>query len=256
MIPLQDRIGPFFIYSYTVVLSFGMLAAIGLTAWLAKKEQVKNWFDAVLVCLIFGVIGGRFGFVWANWDYFQDHTASIHKVWLGGYSFIGALFAGILGLWLWCLWMKRRLQQAQQTSFSSYTDLLAPGFALLCAFGWLACWFEGCAYGLETIIGPFAADLPDEFGIFAVRYQTQMMGMIGSLIIFAFVMLTRTRWHTGQLFWLTLGLLSLLNMGISLLRGDPTPMIEPYRLNSVIYGTIVLISAVFMLYYQKGISKS
>lgn len=256
MIPLLDRIGPFFIYSYTVVLGFGILAATGLTGWLAKKEQVKNWFDAVLICLIFGVIGGRFGFVLANWDYFQDHTAFIHKLWQGGYSYLGALFAGILGLWLWCLWQKRPFRQVQGSPFPTYIDLLAPGYALLCAFGWLACWYAGCAYGLETNIGSFAADLPDEFGIFAVRYQTQMMGMIGSLVVFVFIMLTRSHWRPGQLLWLTLGLLGLLNMGISLLRGDPMPMIDTYRLDLIINGTIVLISALFMLYYQKYISNS
>lgn len=256
MIPLLGRTGPFLIYSYTIILGVGILAAIGLTGWLAKKEQVENWFDAVLVCLIFGMIGGRFGFVWANWDYFQAHTASIHKLWQGGYSYIGALFAGIFGLWLWWVWQKRHLRPAQQTPFSSYTDLLAPGFVMLSACGWLACWAEGCAYSLETTIGFFAADLPDEFGIFAVRYQTQMIGIIGSLLVFVFVLLTRTRWRTGQLFWIALALLSLLNMGISLLRGDPALMIEPYRLDSIVYGTIVLISASFMLYYQKPISRS
>lgn len=256
MIPLLYRVGPFLIYSYTVVLSLGILAATGVTGWLAQKEHIEKWFDAVLVCLISGLIGGRFAFVWANWDYFQDHASSITKIWQGGYSYFGALAAGILGLWLWSLVEKPSLRQAQYTSFSTYTDLLAPGFALLCAFGWLACWFEGSAYGAETTIGFFAADLPDEFGIFAVRYQTQMMGLVWSLLVFAFAMLTRTRWHTGQLFWLTLGLLSLGNLGISLMRGDPILMIEFFRLDLIANGTIVLISIVFMLYYQKHISKS
>lgn len=258
MIPLLDRMGPFLIYSYTVVLGLGILAATGLTGWLAQKQQIEKWFDAVLVCLIFGLIGGRFGFVLANWDYFQNHNSSITKLWQGGYSYFGALAAGLLGLWLWAkFWQgKRLLRQAQYTSFATYTDLLAPGFALLCAFGWLACWFEGCAYGLETTIGFFAADLPDEFGIFAVRYQTQMIGLVWSLLVFAFAMLTRTRWHTGQLFWLTLGLLSLGNIGISLLRGDPVPMVNSMRLDLIINGTIVLISTLFVVKYQNHISRS
>ncbi|MBE2222860.1 MAG: prolipoprotein diacylglyceryl transferase [Anaerolineae bacterium] len=250
MFPLLDRIGPFLIYSYTAVLGLGILAATGITGWLAHKQQIKNWFDAVLVCLIAGLIGGRLGFVLANWIYFQDHTASIAKLWQGGYSYWGALASGIFGLWLWVrLWHRKPLpRHAQNMSFATYTDLLAPGFALLCAFGWLACWFEGCAYGQETTISLFAADLPDEFGIFAVRYQTQMMGLVWSLLIFFFAMLTRSRWHTGQLFWLTLGFLSLGNIGISLLRGDPVPMVNSMRLDVIINGTIVLISAFFVLY--------
>lgn len=248
MFPLLDRMGPFLIYSYTVVLGVGILAATAVTGWLAKKQQIENWLDAVLVCLIAGLIGGRFGFVLANWEYFQDHPSSIPRLWQGGYSYFGALFAALVGLWFW--------SRSQKRPFPTYTDLLTPGFALLCAFGWLACWFEGCAYGQETVFGLLSADLPDEFGIFAVRYQTQMIGAIWSLLVFAIALLTRTRWRTGQLFWLTLGLLSLGNIVISLLRGDPMPMIESYRLDAIINGTIVLISALFMLYYQKHISKS
>lgn len=256
MIPILNRMGPFLIFGYTVVLSLGILAATGVTGWLAQKQQIEKWFDAVLVCLVFGVIGGRFGFVMANWDFFQERTTSIPKLWQGGYSYLGALFAAIFGLWLWSRWPERPFRQAQHKPFSTYTDLLAPGFALLCAFGWLACWLEGCAYGQETTIGLLAADLPDEFGIFAVRYQTQLLGIVWSLSVFAFVMLTRRRWHTGQLFWLTLGLLSLGNIGINYLRGDPAPMMNFYRLDMIVNGTFVLISALFMLYYQNRINSS
>jgi len=256
MIPLLDRMGPFLIYSYTVVLSLGILAATGVTSWLAIKQQIDKWFDAVLVCLIFGLIGGRFGFVLANWVYFQDHTSSIYKLWQGGYSYFGALFASILGLWVWTWWGKRSLLQTQGKFFPTYSDLLAPGFALLCAFGWLACWLDGCAYGLETIISPLSADLPDEFGIFAVRYQTQMMGMVWSLLVFIFTILTHVHWRKGQLFWLTLGLISLGNIGTTYLRGDSILMINAIRLDLITNGTIVLISILFMLYYQKYINNS
>jgi phosphatidylglycerol:prolipoprotein diacylglycerol transferase len=248
MYPLLDRIGPFLIYTYTVVLGIGILASTGLTGWLAKKQHTEKWFDAVLVCLVAGLIGGRFGFVWVNWDYFQEHPSSIWKVWQGGYSYFGALVAGILGLWLWSL--------ITGYSFTTYSDLLAPGFALLSAFGWLACWYEGCAYGMETTIGFFSADLPDEFSIFAVRYQTQMMGLIWSLLIFVFALLTRTRWHTGQLFCLTLGLVSFGYMGISLLMGDAVPLVSSVRLDTIMHGVVAFISALFLLKYQNQSSIS
>lgn len=248
MIPILNRIGPFLIYGYTVILSLGILAAIGLTGWLAQKKPIEKWFDAVLVCLVCGTIGGRVGFVAANWEFFHERTTSIPRLWQGGYSYLGALFAAILGLWLWT-WLTH-------SKFATYTDLLAPGFALMCAFGWMACWLEGCAYGQEATIGLLTADLPDEFGVFAVRYQTQLLGMVWSLFVFAFIMLTRTRWHIGQLFWLTLALLSLGNIGIIYLRGDPAPMINLMRLDMIINGTIVLISALFMLYYQNRINSS
>ncbi len=250
MKPIIHRVGPFLIYSYTVVLSLGILAAAGMTGWLAKKDQVENWFDAMLACLVFGLIGGRLGFVVANWDYFQEKMASIPKLQQGGSSYFGALIGGLLGLWLWT-----QLGRGKRP-FATYADLLAPGFALFCAFGWFACWLEGCAYGAETTIGLFAADLPDEFGIFNIRYQTQIMGIVWSLLIFVLALATRQKWHAGQLFWGTLGLISLGHFGISFLRGDPIPMINMYRLDTIMNGTFVLFSIIFMVKYQNHINKS
>ncbi|MCZ7668191.1 MAG: prolipoprotein diacylglyceryl transferase [Chloroflexi bacterium] len=103
----------------------------------------------------------------------------------------GALLAALVGLWLWGVWRKR--------PFASYTDLLTPGFALLAVFTWAACWLAGCAYGQETTFGLLAANLPDDFGLFAVRYQTQLLGLLWSLLIFIAVILTSQRWREGQL---------------------------------------------------------
>ncbi|PID85197.1 MAG: hypothetical protein CSB13_09295 [Chloroflexi bacterium] len=244
MKPIIHRVGPFLIYSYTVVLSLGILVAAGITGWLARKEQVEKWFDALLVCLVSGLIGGRFGFVVANWDYFQEQMASIPRLWQGGSSYFGALMAGLLGLWLWTQ------REREKRPFTTYSDLLAPGLALLCAFGWFACWLEGCAHGAETTLGPFAADLPDAFGIFNIRYQTQIMGMVWSLLVFFFALATRQQGNAGQLFWGTWALISLGHVGISFLRGDPMPMINSYRLDTILNGTFVLISIIFVIKYQ------
>ena len=35
---------------------------------------------------------------------------------------------------------------------------------------------EGCAYGRETTLGWLAADLPDSFGVYAVRYRRSFWG--------------------------------------------------------------------------------
>lgn len=238
MTPILHRVGPFLIYSYTVIVALGILAAIGLTGLLARQKQEDDWLDASLVCLAAGLVGGRLGFVLGHWHYFQSKPTAWLRFWQGGYSYLGALLAALVGLWLWGVWRKR--------PFASYTDLLTPGFALLAVFTWAACWLAGCAYGQETTFGLLAANLPDDFGLFAVRYQTQLLGLLWSLLIFIAVILTSQRWREGQLFWLTLGSLSLGYAAINLLRGDAALMIGDMRLDVLLNGTIVLFCGIIL----------
>ncbi|MCB8984222.1 MAG: prolipoprotein diacylglyceryl transferase [Ardenticatenaceae bacterium] len=241
MTPIVGRLGPNLLYSYNILLGLGILAGLGVTAWRARRLPLPGWFDAALAGLAGGLIGGRIGFVLVQWDYFGERPSTIWHIWQGGYTYHGALLGGLLGLWLWCIWQKR--------SFAAYADLFAPGLALGSAFGWSACWFEGCAYGLETILGPFALAAPDEYGVFAVRYATQWLGMAWSLLTFALAWLTARRWQTGQLFWFTLGLLSAGYAALGFWRGDPAPTVKSLRLDSLINSTLVLISLFMLKFY-------
>jgi phosphatidylglycerol:prolipoprotein diacylglycerol transferase len=209
MHPILGRYGPFFLYSYTVVMGLGLAAALGLTAFLAGRQgrQGDGWLDGVLLAAFAGLVGGRAGFVWANWAYFQDHAGEIPLVWQGGLSYHGVLLAGLAAFFLWTVWRKR--------PFGRDAALLAPGLALMTTAGWLACWLEGCGYGRETILGPLAADLPDSYGVQAVRYQTQMMGMALSLLAFFAVLALRRRLKAGALFWFALLALSLCQAAVS-----------------------------------------
>jgi phosphatidylglycerol:prolipoprotein diacylglycerol transferase len=234
MIPILHRSGPFLIYGYTVALALGVLAAAGVTAWLTRRQALDDWFDAYLACLVAGVVGGRLGYGLANWAYFQDRPFTIIRIWQGGSSYTGALLAGIAGLWLWSVWQKR--------PFTLYADLLSPALALLSAFGWLACWLEGCAYGQETTLSLLAADLPDELGVFATRYQTQLIGGVWALVVFVITLAARKRLRRGQLFLLTVGLLSLGQTAVGLLRGDP----GAGQASVIFNGTLVLICGILL----------
>jgi len=171
MHPILGRYGPFFLHSFTVVMAIGLAAGIGLTTWLERRDDRNwpGWIDGLIVTLLAGLIGGRAGFVFANWTYFSEEPGQIGLVWQGGLSYHGALLAGLLGLLLWTAWRGR--------AFAQYAGLLAPALVLVSAFGWLACWFEGCAFGRETTFGLLAADLPDSYGVYGLRYQTQLLGL-------------------------------------------------------------------------------
>jgi phosphatidylglycerol:prolipoprotein diacylglycerol transferase len=241
MAPILARYGSIFIYSYTVVLALGLLAATALTARLARRSHIHCWFDALLFVMVTAVVAGRGGFVLAQWPYYQEHPEEILHFAQGGLSYHAALLAGLAALWLWALFKGR--------SFYGDAALLAPGFALVVATGWLACWFEGCAYGQETAIGPVAADLPDEFGVFALRFQTQLIGLALALLAFFIILWLARRLSAAALFWSTLALVSLAHLLPGLMRGDPALMAGPLRVDVLLDGLLFL-GALLMLQYS------
>ena len=249
MYPILGRYGRFFLYSYTVVMGLGIMAAIGLTAWRARRQAradegwVAGWFDGLLVSLVAGLVGGRIGFVGTQWEYFQQRPAEAWQIWQGGLSYHGALAAGLLALVGW--WA---IHQRQHTSFAAYAGLFAPALALGSAFGWAACWLDGCAYGRETTLALWSATLPDHFGVFAVRYQTQMLGLGFSLIVFLLVMARHRHWQSGRLFWFTLFGLSCGRLLVSLWRGDDVHTISTIRLDTFLEGTLAFMSLILLQY--------
>ena len=230
MYPILGRYGPFFFYTYSAVMGLGLLAALGLMAWQERRQlAAAGWQNSLLLALPAGLIGGRLAYVAANWPYFQAHPAERWFVWRGGLSYHGAVLTGLLVLALWA-WRNGR-------SPASYAGRLAPAAALWSTCGWLACWFEGCAYGRETFIGPLSADLPDSYGVFAVRYQTQLLGMALSLATLALLWRLR-HLQPASSFWLALFLLSAGRFLVSFFRGDAVPVLAGVRLDTILDGAL------------------
>lgn len=223
MYPILDRYGPFFLYSFTVALAVGIALSLGVTSWLARRRPFPGWLDGTLLSGAAALVGGRAGYVLAHLSYFSENTAEAWQLWRGGLSYQGALLAGLFAFWGWSHW--------QRKPFLVYAGLLAPGLALLSAAGWAACWLEGCAYGLEATSGPLTAYLPDEFGVFALRYQTQVIGFVLSLGVFGLLLWGWRRWTAGALFWVALFSISLIHGVVGLWRGDLAPLLFIWRVD-------------------------
>lgn len=245
MYPILTRYGSFFLYSFTVVLSFGIAAGLGLAARRARRSAVSiDWLDTFLAGLVMGLLGGRLGFIWLEWGYFQERPYQILQLWRGGLTYHGALLAGLLGAWGWCVWRKR--------SFLGDANLLAPSLALVSAFGWLACWLDGCGYGREAPAGSFfAANLPDHLGIYAWRYQTQLLGVGLSLLVFVAVLVGSRRWSGGNSFYFALFALSLGRVGLSFWRGDTAVPIGAARIDTLLDAALATLSLILLQYQNR-----
>jgi len=222
--PILTRFGPFFVYSFTAVFTVGILLGWAITQHQAGTISVAGWRNAALTTLLTGWLGARISFVWLNWSYFAARPSELFHLWQGGLTAVGGLAGGMIGLWVWCWWRER--------PFLAYAALFSPAFLLLIVSGWAACWMEGCAYGTETWLGPFSASLPDNYGIFAVRFQTQLLGIGLNLLALIFVLLWQKRWGNGRLFPISLILASLIHFGLTFLRGDAVITFAGWRLDS------------------------
>ena len=240
MIPILARYGSIFIYSYTAMLATGILLGIGLTAWLRGHDRSINWFDAMLVILVGAIIGGRLGFVFLHWGYFQERITESWQFSQGGFNYHTALLVGLLALWLWAI-LKRE-------SCYQIGAILAPAILLVMVFGWGACWLEGCAYGRESELSLWSTDLPDDLGVFAVRLQSQLIGMLLAVLFFFLVLWLYRKINPGYLFWFALGALSLIHLLVGFLRGDPTIIIGNLRLDLIIDGILIGISIILLQY--------
>ena len=234
----------FFIYSYTAVLSIGLLISIGLIYWRGRKTAVSVWWDGILFGLAGALLVGRVAFTVLEWGYYAERSEGLGNLWEGGLSFHGAVLGAVLGIVIGALVQKRPLL--------IFINLIAPTIPLLSFFGWGACWLEGCAYGAETTLGPFSSNLPDHLGVFAVRYQTQVAGLLASGVIFALgLWWPNMRWsQNSRLFPILTALSFLTHALITQFRGDEAILVSNIRLDIVLDLVIVVFCLILLQYVR------
>lgn len=235
MYPILGRLGSFFIYSYTAVLGLGAAASLAVFAWRLGKRPFL--FDLFLWCGGTAVLAGRLGFIITQWPYFNERPQEIWQIWQGGLAYHGVLLGGLFGLAFWD-WQHKHIPDDQKQPL---WVAMAFVLALLHLFGWTACLLEGCAYGATAPIGLLTADLPDSFGVYAVRYQTQALGIILSLLILLIA------WKHPR-FWLILSLTALAHLALTLVRGDTVVQLGMWRLDSLL-STLTFLISLFLLQY-------
>lgn len=247
MYPILARTRWFFVYSYTAVLTLGVLLSIAyIYAPRRRASAPKHLFDGILFTIFGAIVVGRLTFIWSEWAYYAERSEALGQLWQGGLTFHGAWVGGLLGVWLWALWHKQ--------SASTLLETIAPMLPLLVLFGWGACWLEGCAYGAETTFGPFSANLPDQLGVFAVRYQTQLFGMVLTVLIMVGVWWMRQRGWNGRLFLPTTLAIFLSHTIITPLFGEPVQQILFLRLDTFLDITVVSLCFI-LLQYGKAVSR-
>ena len=242
MYPILGRYGPFFLYSFTVVWGIGGLIGLGLARFFTPvPKRLSDWFDPLLVGGIAGIFGGRLLYIWHNQAYFTESAGEWWQLQLGGLSYFGVVGVGVPAI-IWWGWRRGHWQAIAGT--------LAVVIAWLHLVGWVACYLEGCGFGLPASLGWFVADLPDNYAVFELRYQTQLLAIGWHMLIFGWAFWAVWRQADGvAIFWLTWLLIGLGNAGITLLRGDLVVWWAGYPAGIWANGCLIILSLI--LFYRQ-----
>lgn len=202
-------------YIFSIFISIGVVLGLSWTVTDLKEKQAFRFIDSSLGVLLGGLIGARAVFVAVHWMYFQEHLLEVFKIWTGGLSATGALWGGFM---VWLIYVGLKIQHP-----IALADQFFPMLMLVAVTAWLGCWLEGVTYGPLVVGRRWGLLARDEWGAFAARFPTQLLGAFLTLIWFWLLNTRRKRqkqvpgWTAA---WGLLGI-SAIYTSLSFLRADP-----------------------------------
>jgi phosphatidylglycerol:prolipoprotein diacylglycerol transferase len=209
---------------FSILLGVGALAGLLLLSWRAPQKERLRYVDAGVLTLFGALVGGRAFSVAVNWGYYSTHLGEVLRVWMGGFSGIGALIGGVLAIIVIAIWWRLPL--------GSFADALLPLAGTLTIAAWMGCWLDACSYGAASNVW-WALPSGDEWGVTANRVPVQLIGATATLIVIWLLDWGGRRMPVrGSGAALGLFGLSAVLFGLSYLRADPTPIWNGLRLDA------------------------
>lgn len=138
---------------YGIIIALGMLLAVGLIMYLAKKAGINEDFcmDVCIYGILFGVIGARVYYVIFAWDIYKDNLLDIFNLREGGLAIYGGVLAGMATCILLC--------RKKKVSFLRMADCVVPGVLVGQIVGRWGNFFNREVFGQYTD-NLFAMELP------------------------------------------------------------------------------------------------
>ena len=220
MHPILFKPFGFAVYSYSAILLLAFIASIGLAIWIAKRRGPTNPAfiqDTAMIGIIWGLIGGRIGQVFWEFDKYWADPIQVFNLRAGGMTILGGIILPIIALYIYF--------HRKGVGPLNVMDTFAAPLLLGMAIGRIGCVLHGCCFGNVCDPGfpialtyPTGANVPYPFG---PRYPSQLFETFADLILMGFVIwiLPRIKF-AGQAIYTMLfgyGIIRFLN---ELTRGD------------------------------------
>lgn len=202
------------------------LIAAGTEPDLAPRQRLTN--DSVIagvVMLAAGIFMARLTFILLHSSYYFSRPLEILTLWQGGLSGIGGFVGALVGLGIYA--------RVTGESLTTRADALAIPGAIIALSCWLGCWLDGCAYGI-----PLESQIPlltglDMFNSETLRWPTQAVGAIFSLLSVGALITLKDRLPQGNLGMASLTSIALGIFVVSFFRSDPSLLIAGFRLDTL-----------------------
>lgn len=258
-------LGPIPIRAYALCIIAGIIVAmaVSLRRYSARGGNPETVWDAALVVIPAGIIGGRlYHVITDHQKYFGEgkNPWQAFNITAGGLGIIGAVTLGALAVWV----MMRR----KGLPMAPFADAVAPSVILAQGIGRLGNYFNQELYGAETDV-PWALDIyyrVNETGqyapltgrstgeVIASVHPTFLYELIWNVAVF-FVLIwadRRFRLGHGRVFWLYVAGYTLGRFFIEFMRRDEANLILGLRVNTWVSAILFITAVVIFLMLRKG----
>ncbi|MBR3638056.1 MAG: prolipoprotein diacylglyceryl transferase [Lachnospiraceae bacterium] len=240
-------IGKFTIHGYGLMIAFGVIVAVLVAIYRAKKAGIdpEVVLDLVLIGLICGFGGGKILYLIVEWKDFIKSPMT----YLGGGGFVvygGIILAMIVGAVYFTLKKKDPL---------IVMDLIMPEVSIAQGFGRIGCFLAGCCYGRITdsvfgVVFPEGSLAPA--GVKLI--PTQLIMSAGNFLIAGILLIAATKLKKrGQILSLYLILYAIGRFAVEFLRNDHRGAVGVFSTSQFISLFIVIIGIGLFVWSTIGI---
>ena len=259
------HLGPIPIRAYALCIMTGIIVAtwIGVRRYAARGGNPDTVWDALIVAVPAGIIGGRLYHVMTDYDkYFGEgkNPWQAFNISAGGLGIWGAVALGAVALLV--------MMRMKGLPFLPLADALAPGVILAQGIGRLGNWFNQELYGAETDV-PWALDIyyrVDEAGnyaplngrstgeVIASVHPTFLYELIWNVLIFALLIWADRRFKLGhgRVLWLYVAGYTFGRFFIELMRTDAATIILGQRVNTWVSAILFIVAVIMFLRAKPG----
>lgn len=253
------------IRAYALCIIAGILVALWLTVrrYTAKGGDPDDVWDAAIVAIPFGLIGGRLYHVITDAPkYFGagGNPWQAFNITAGGLGIWGAVALGAVAVW--------GLFRFKGIPLAPFADAVAPGIILAQGIGRLGNWFNQEIYGRETDV-PWALEIyyrVDESGQFApltgrstgeviaTVHPTFLYELLWNVVVFAFLLWAERRFRLGRgrVFALYVAGYTLGRFWIELMRADDATLILGLRVNTWVSAIVFFVAVIVFFSLKRG----